>query len=81
MEPGAGQRLSPREYLSLIAEYNVRLHLLFTPPSPPVCYGEVRGKESGAVLAYLWHNAAREEWVMFSPDDATEEIVEAFWHE
>ncbi len=74
----AGTRLTPKEYVSLARSYHVRLKTEFVPPCLPTTFGRVDGKESGEILAYLWFNSAREEWWMFSPDDATDEVVRLF---
>ena len=74
----AGTRLTPKEYASLARSYHVRQKTEFTPPCLPTTFGRVDGKASGEVLAYLWFSEARSEWWMFSPDDATDEVVRLF---
>lgn len=73
-----GMVLSPREYTLLSREYSIRLRSLFRPPMVPTYYGIVVGKESGELLAYMWFSEAREEWIIFSPESATEEVEALF---
>ena len=73
-----GHTLSPWEYVRLCKSYRVRIKSIFRAPMPPTYYGRLEGRESGETLAYLWFDAARVEWVMFSPENATEELTQAF---
>ncbi len=78
MEAIEGTALSPKEYLELSRAYVVRVRTVWPRVGLPVSYGRVEGRESGEVLAYLSWDAAREEWAIFAPDDATEEAERAF---
>ncbi len=73
-----GQRLSAHEYVSLARAYQIRCKSVFVPPYIPTVFGVVEGKASGEVIAYLWFNPARSEWVLFSEASATDEVVELF---
>ncbi len=78
MEAAGGAELSKREYTSLCKEYRVKTAQVHGRSTPPVHYAEVKGKESGEILAYLHFDMAREMWSIHAPDDVTEEILGAF---
>ncbi len=71
-------QLSPKQYVDLCREYDVRMRSIFRAPIPPTYYAVIEGKDSKELLAYLWFDAARQQWAMFSPEEATEEIEALF---
>jgi hypothetical protein len=70
--------LSPKEYVRLCTQYRVRIRSLFTPPIPPTYYARVATREDNTLISYLWWNDAREEWIAFDPDLASEEVTSLF---
>ncbi len=78
METTSGAELSKREYTSLCKEYRVKTAQVHGRSTPPVHYAEIRGRESGEVLAYLHMDMAREMWSIHAPDSVAEEMLEAF---
>jgi hypothetical protein len=78
MDVVEGTRLTRREYVALCRDDRLNIRSAFHPPTLPVYNASVTGKESGELLAYLWFSPAREEWIMFSPLEASEEAEALF---
>ena len=68
-------RLTLREYCELCKHYRVRTRGLSVPGHPPVHYARVESRSDNQLIAYMWFDGGREEWVMFDPDSATDEVI------
>jgi hypothetical protein len=67
--------LSFAQYRQLAKQFRIRLRRRWIPPFPPVYFGEVRGKDDGELVCYLFLDHAREEWVALQdPDGELEEL-------
>lgn len=74
----AAVTVSPQGYIRLSKTHDVTCGSVFMPPAPPAWYARVQDKEWGVTIAYMEHNPGREEWVMFPPEFAAPEVVNAF---
>jgi hypothetical protein len=72
------RRISLRDCVSLYQEFRLNVRPIIPRCTPPAWYAAVRGKSSNELLAYMWLDQGREEWIMFHPDEATAEVVELF---
>lgn len=78
MDSSARMTFSYPQFCQLARLFHISLKSLFIPPSPPVYYGQVRSREDDELVCLLWRDEARDEWVAFAPDEATEEVEKLF---
>lgn len=70
--------LNAAEFIELTREYDVWMRHHLVPPLTVERYAAVSGKNSGELIGYMWFNQMTDEWLLFGPEDATEEILEVF---
>ena len=63
------------QYRRLAKQFRIRLKSRWIAPFPPVYFGEVRGRDDGELVCYMFLDQVREEWVVLQdPDGELEEL-------
>jgi hypothetical protein len=63
------------QYRQLARQFRIRLKRRWIQPFPPVYFGEVRAKDDGELVCYLFLDQAREEWVALQDPDGELEAL------
>ena len=57
------------QYRQLAKQFRIRIKSRWIAPFPPAYFSEVRGKDDGGLVCYMFLDQAREEWAVLQDGD------------